>query len=82
MEDLNKKYRKELIISMLPTNVTLKTLAGFEQSNPTSFLILTIPSDLNDTNIDDYIENEEINAIVHDDNDEPVTVTLEQFKEE
>ena len=81
MEDLNKKYRKELIISMLPTNVTLKTLAGFEQSNPTSFLILTIPSDLNDTNIDDYIENEEINAIVHDDNDEPVTVTLEQFKE-
>lgn len=81
IEDLNKKYRKELIISMLPTNVTLKTLAGFEQSNPTSFLILTIPSDLNDTNIDDYIENEEINAIVHDDNDEPVTVTLEQFKE-
>lgn len=78
----HSKNTENDVIVMLPTNATLSSLKGFDRSVDQSmeYLILTLPSDLDMNNIEDYENNYQINGYLTDGDGNKITMTLSQFE--
>lgn len=73
------KNRDDEKVVFLPTVNTLNTLAEIVNPNQ-KFQLVSLPSDISTSNLEDYYNDNKVNAFVIDDQDNMLTATLPDFK--
>lgn len=73
------KNRDDEKVVFLPTVNTLNTLAEIVDPNQ-KFQLVSLPSDISTSNLEDYYNDNKVNAFVIDDQDNMLTATLPDFK--
>lgn len=73
------KNRDDEKIVFLPTVNTLNTLAEIVEPNQ-KFQLVSLPSDISTSNLENYYNDNKVNAFVIDDQDNMLTATLPDFK--
>ena len=80
INDLKPHNKEDKKIVFVPTVNTLKTFGEIVEPSQ-EFLIVSLPSDISTSNLDDYYDEGRVNAPIKGDNDKIITATLDDFKD-
>lgn len=80
INDLKPHNKDDKKIVFVPTVNTLKTFGEIVEPSQ-EFLIVSLPSDISTSNLDDYYDEGRVNAPIKGDNDKIITATLDDFKD-